>query len=244
MATPMSFSIVPSGAVTPAVGTSVIAPQAVPNGMSPSGKRPRSDQAAASGRPPLSPAETSTAVLEMQPLVRSTAEAVQWNCDLLNAVIGRVNTLESWTKVAEPQVTKAADFIAEHPPKLSELAGFGDQIKAAFAAVKDVAAQADVRLRQEISQVTAVIDQAIGTLNQQADALELATTAAHAAPHSTATAGVPSPAPGLGGQAEQQLAELNAGLANSARSLSRPSIASRKPRSASLTTTRACASLT
>ena len=100
--------------------------QSVPDGMSPNGKRPRFDQSAATGRPPLSPAETSTAVLEIQPLLRFTAEAVQWNCDLLNAVIGRVNMLESWTKVAEPQVTKAADFVAEHPANFSELAGFGN----------------------------------------------------------------------------------------------------------------------
>ena len=81
--------------------------------MSPNGKRLRSDQAAASGRPPLSQAEISTAVLEIQPLLRSTAEAVQWNCDLLNAVIGRVNSLKAWTKVAEPVVTEASQFVAE-----------------------------------------------------------------------------------------------------------------------------------
>ena len=65
-----------------------LAQQAVPNGMSPNGKRPRSDQSAAGGgRPPMSLPELSTAMNETQPLLRSTAEAVQWNCDLLNAVI-------------------------------------------------------------------------------------------------------------------------------------------------------------
>ena len=112
--------------------------------MSPNGKRPRSDQAAASGRPPLSLAEASIAVLEMQPLVCSTAKAVQWNSDLLNAVLGRVNTLESWTKVAEPQVTAPAEFEAEHADKLSEFSGFGDQLKSAFSALVDLAVQADV----------------------------------------------------------------------------------------------------
>ena len=144
MASPMSFSIVHSVAVSPALRGLQPQPQAVPNGMSPNGKRPRSDQAAASGRPPLSPAETSTAVLEMQPLVRSTAEAVQWNCDLLSAVIGRVNTLESWTKVAEPQVSASTEFEAKYSAKVSELTGFGDQLKSAFAALEEVAAQADV----------------------------------------------------------------------------------------------------
>ena len=90
--------------------------------------------------------------------MRSTSEAVQWNCDLLNAVIGRVNSLEAWTKVAEPQGTASTELVAQHSEKLSELIGFGDQMKSAFSALEDVAAQADVRLRSEIEQVTTVID--------------------------------------------------------------------------------------
>ena len=177
--------------------------------MSPNGKRPRSDQAAASACPPLSQAETSTASLEIQPLLRSTAEAVQWSCDLLNAVIGRVNSLQAWTKVAKPQVTASTEFEAKHSPKLAELAGFGDQLKSSFAALEEVASQADVRLRQDIGHVTSVIDQAIGTLKRQVDALEMATSAVRAAPQAAATAGgPPSPAPGLGAQAEPQIAEL------------------------------------
>ena len=84
MATPganLQFSLVPSGAASPAAaGMDVsvmvppLAPQAVPNGMSPNGKRPRSDQSAAGGRPPMSVPELSTAMNEMQPLLRSTAE--------------------------------------------------------------------------------------------------------------------------------------------------------------------------
>ena len=61
--------------------------------------------------------ELSTAMNETQPLLRSTAEAVQWNCDLLNAVIGRVNSLEAWTKIAEPQVTAAVAFEATNTEK-------------------------------------------------------------------------------------------------------------------------------
>ena len=87
-------------------------------------------------------------MLELQPLVRSTAGAVQWNCDLLNAVIKRVNSLEAWTKVAEPQVTAASELEAKHSEKLAELTGFGDQLKSAFTALEDVASQADLRLRQ------------------------------------------------------------------------------------------------
>ena len=109
--------------------------------------------------------------------------------------------------MAEPQVTQAIAFVAKHSPKLSELAGFGDQVKAAFSAVEDVAAQAGVRLRAEIGQVTQVIDQAVGTLKKQVDALEAATNAARAALHSAAAAGAPPTAPGLGVQTEQ-LAEL------------------------------------
>ena len=99
MATPMQtqdqqggFSIVPSGAATP-VGIAPVA-QSVLDGRSPNGKRPRSDISTSSG-PAMNPAETATAVSEMRPLVQSTAEAVQWNCDLLNALITRVYTIES-----------------------------------------------------------------------------------------------------------------------------------------------------
>ena len=93
--------------------------------MSPDGKRPRSGQAA-TGRPPLSPDETSNAFIELDPPVFSTAEAVQWNCNLLNAVVSSVNSLEAWTKVDEPQATASTEFVAQHSEKLSELIGFGD----------------------------------------------------------------------------------------------------------------------
>ena len=202
------FSLVPSGTVSPAAGGGPPQPQAVPNGMSPNGKRPRSDEAAVSGRPPLSVPELSTAVLEVQPLVRSTTEAVQWNCDLLNAVIGRVNSLEAWTKVAEPQITAAAQFESTNSEKLAELTGFGDQLKTAFSALEGVAAEADVRFRTEIGQVTKLLDQAVGTLKRQVDALEATTRATQAVPLSAAAAAVtPQAAPGLGPHADQ-LTEL------------------------------------
>ena len=193
------FSLVPSRVASPAAGGVPPQPQAVPNGMSPNGKRPRSDQASALGRPPLAVPELSTAVLEMQPLVRSTAEAVQWNCDLLNAVIGRVNSLEAWTKVAESQITAAAEFESKHSEKLTELTGFGDQLKTAFSALEGVASEADVRLRTEIGQMTKVLDQAVGTLKRQVDALEATTRSAQAVPlFAAAAAGMPQVAPGLG----------------------------------------------
>ena len=208
MATPaVMFSLVPSGAASPAVmDVSVIAPQpqAGPNCMSPNGKRPGSDQAAASGRPALSLPEASIAVLEMQPLVRSTAEAVQWNCVLLTAVIGRVNSLGALAKVAEPQITAAAEFTIVHEVQLAELTGFGDQLKAAFSALVGVASQADLRLRTEIGQVTSLLDQAVGTLKWQVDALEATTRAAQAVPASAdAAAGIHQGAPGLGPHADQ-----------------------------------------
>ena len=80
--------------------------------------------------------ELSTAMIEMQPLVKSTAEAVQWNCDLLNAVIGRVNALEAWTKVAEPQISAAGEFTQVHESQLAQLTGFGDELKSAFSALE------------------------------------------------------------------------------------------------------------
>ena len=135
-------------------------------------------------------------VIELEPLVRSTAEAVQWNCDLLNAVIGRVNSLEA--KVAEPQVTASTEFVAQHSEKLTELTGFGDQLKSAFSALEGVASEADVHLRSEIGQMTKVLDQAVGTLKGQLDALEATTRAAQAVPLSAAAAaGKPPAAPGL-----------------------------------------------
>ena len=76
----------------------------------------------------MNPSETSSAVMEMRPLLQSTAEAVQWNCDLLNALIGRINTIEGWTKVAEPQITASMEFVAQAYPKLAELDGFGNQM--------------------------------------------------------------------------------------------------------------------
>ena len=68
----ISFSMVPSGATTPVNA----GPQQPDHQVVPDGKRPRSDQAAASGRPPLSLAETSTAVLELQPLRRFSGTAI------------------------------------------------------------------------------------------------------------------------------------------------------------------------
>ena len=151
-------------------------------------------------------------MLEVQPLVRSTAEAAQWNCDLLNAVIGRVNSLEAWTKVAELQITAAAGFS-------TELTGFGDQLKSAFSALEGVASQADVRLRTEIGQVTSLLDQAVGTLKRQVDVLEATTRAAQAVPLSAAAAaGMPQAASGLGPHADQ-LTELERRTAELARAL-------------------------
>ena len=158
----------------------------------------------------MSVPELSTAMNEMQPLVRSTAEAVQWNCDLLNAVIGRVNTLEAWTKIAEPQVAAAAEFEASNSEKLKELTGFGDQLKSAFSALEGVASQADLRLRSEIGQVTTLLDNAVGGLKQRVDAMEAVTRAAQAVPSAAAAAGAtpPQAAPGLGPH-DDQLAELD-----------------------------------
>ena len=82
--------------------------QAKPDGKSPNGKRPRPAEALEQqARAPLSQAELESAVSEMKPLVQSTADAVHWNCDLLNALIGRVNALEAWTKIAEPEIAKS-----------------------------------------------------------------------------------------------------------------------------------------
>ena len=54
---------------------------------------------------------------------------------MLNALIGRVNTIEGWTKVDEPQITASTEFVAQASPKLAELDSFGTQIRAALAKV-------------------------------------------------------------------------------------------------------------
>ena len=86
MATPMNqlmsdhqggFSIVPSGAATPPGGAPAqpAQTQSVPDGRSPTGKRPRSDVAPSSG-PAMNPSGTSSAVMVMRLLLQSTAEAL------------------------------------------------------------------------------------------------------------------------------------------------------------------------
>ena len=165
-ATPMNLSIVPSGQATPSQQGQALAVAVIgaPDGRSPNGKRPRQvEEGQAPARAPMSTAELTTVVGEMQPLLRNTAEAVQWNCDSLNALIGRVNTIEAWTKIAEPEIAavKAATiddgikakvvevekWIKESNPKMEELTGFGDQVKEALRQLEVVANKADDRLR-------------------------------------------------------------------------------------------------
>ena len=59
---------------------------------------------------------------------------------MLNAVIGRVNALEFWTKVAEPQISAAGELTQVHETQLAQLTGFGDELKSAFSALEGVAA--------------------------------------------------------------------------------------------------------
>ena len=145
--------------------------QAVPDGRSPDGKRLRQVAETAPGGAPgsLSTVKLTTAVLQLQPERKNTLDAVHWNCDLLNAVITRVNTLEAWTNLAEPRfsgydgsLVEVRDWIDSTTPKLFELDGFEHAVEKAIAKANEVAAHADGRLRIEIGQVTVLIDQAIG----------------------------------------------------------------------------------
>ena len=68
---------------------------------------------AMSSGPALSQVEVSSAVMEMRPFFQLTADAVQCICDLLNALIGRVNTIEGWPKVAEPAIAASSEFMAQ-----------------------------------------------------------------------------------------------------------------------------------
>ena len=214
-----SFSLVPSGAATPSPSPSP-PHQSVPDGRSPNGKRPRADQSVATGRPPMTLPEVSTAVLEVQPLLRSTAEAVQWNCDLLNAVIGRVNNLESWTQLAEPTISKSSDFMTESTPKLAELVGFGDQIRMALVKVEEFATQADTKLRHEIDAATGTIDSAMTKMQARVEELSAALAAASSAGTATSS-GAPAPPAGLDGHSDLQFAELRRQAADTRQRLER-----------------------
>ena len=117
-----------------------------------------------------------------------------------------MNSLETWTKLAELAVSKAR-IITVCSIKLAELAGFGDQVKTAVEKVEDIAQQADARLRQEVSHVTDVIDRAISTMLVRVDVLSAAPAATGAQTSDPASSAPASPA-GLDGHADLQFAEL------------------------------------
>ena len=116
---PMSFSRVPSQSPTPGAGGATAGTprdQAMSDGRSPNGKRPRpaeSDAQPGQGPGATSAVELTTSVLQLQPAMKSTQDAVHWNCDFLNAMITRGNTLESCTKLVEPQLGPHQGAIAE-----------------------------------------------------------------------------------------------------------------------------------
>ena len=186
-ATPMNFSAVPSGQTTPQGQALALAVIGAPDGRSPNGKRPRPREENQGGpaRSPMTTAELTTAVMEMQPMLQITSEAVRWNCDLLNALIGRVNSIEAWTKIAEPEiaaakaatidesikakVTEMEKWIQESSPKMEELTGFGDQVKEALRQLEVVGNKADGRLREEITAITDIVEKAIAKVNRRID---------------------------------------------------------------------------
>ena len=91
---------------------------AVPDGRSPNaraGKRPRQDADASPARGPgaLSVVELATAVLQLQPELKHTQDAVEWNGNLLNALITRVNTLEAWNNFVVPKIARFKGGIIE-----------------------------------------------------------------------------------------------------------------------------------
>ena len=70
--------------------------QAMPDGRSPDGKQPcpaESDAPPGQGPGVMTAVELTTAVLQLQPVMKNIQDAACWNCDFVNAVITRVNTL-------------------------------------------------------------------------------------------------------------------------------------------------------
>ena len=136
--------------------------------------------------------ELEQAVSMMDPLVQSTAEAVHWNSDILNALVTRVNTLEAWTQVAQPaienltsvegKVDKINGWIDETSPRIRELDGFGNDVKSALQKLESVAAEADQKLRVEIGQLTGIIDKYVAGLNERILAVEAGEPRATTAP--------------------------------------------------------------
>ena len=154
-----------------------------PDGCSPNaraGKRTRqaADAPAAEGPGALTVVELTEAVQILQPDLKVTQDAVEWNGNLLNALVTRVNTLEAWSNLVEPKLTsfeasfvEVRDWIEKTSPKLLELDGFGLAVDKAIGKANEVAAHADGRLRSEIGQVGMLIDRAIAQTSARMDDL-------------------------------------------------------------------------
>ena len=154
--------------------------------------------------------EPTAAVQQLQPALKNTQSAVHWNCDLLNAVITRVSTLEVWTNISEPKFVgydsgfiEVRDCIAATSPKLLELDGFGHAVDKAIAKANKVAVHADGCLRSEIGQATLLIDTATAKTTERFDELSAAHSALEISIRSmqaaaAAAEAAPPQAPGLG----------------------------------------------
>ena len=151
-----------------------------PDGRSPNaraGKRTRqaADAFAAGGPGALTVVELTEAVQILQPDLKVTQDAVEWNGNLLNVLVTRVNTLEAWNNLVEPKLeggfVEVRDWIEKTSPRLLELDGFGLAVDTAIGKANEVAAHADGRLRSEIGQVGMLIDRAIAQTSTRMDDL-------------------------------------------------------------------------
>ena len=105
-------SVQPSPPATP--GGGVVAMQGtMPDGRSPNGKRPRAkvDGEAGTVNAPLSLQELTDAVYAIQPYLESTAGAVGYNCNLLNALVGRVNSIEATSAITISALEKLVERV-------------------------------------------------------------------------------------------------------------------------------------
>ena len=112
----------------------------------------------------LSRDELTAAVKAIQACLESTAKAVEWNCELLNALVTRTNTIEA---ISSTTVTAFEASVARTDPKLKELDGFGTSIAKAPDKCNDMAKIADTNLRHELNKVTGMIDKDFSDLEEK-----------------------------------------------------------------------------
>ena len=138
MALSAPASVVPSPDVLDTPGARTAQPGG-PNGRSPNAKRSRPvDTEPEPQQPPqreMNLGELTKAVTELNGRLvtqeKATVfnnECMNWNSDIINGLVTRVNGIETWTKLVTPKVDDLENWTKLVAPKLKELDGFGDAV--------------------------------------------------------------------------------------------------------------------